>query len=76
MEPAHNMTEVTSMPPSGSAGPDTSAQKRASSAPPDKRKAPTDNAQPAPKKSKAGGVYAAWRKQGMSPSAIITLAAE
>eukprot|EP00971_Amphidinium_carterae_P224625 4456226-Amphidinium_carterae.1 len=64
------------MPSSGSAGPAMDAPQRASSAPPDKRKATTDTTQPAPKKSKAGGVYAAWRKQGMSPSAIITLAAE
>eukprot|EP00971_Amphidinium_carterae_P189353 3758553-Amphidinium_carterae.1 len=72
---AQAVTEAA-MPLSGSAGPETHMQTRASSAPPDKRKATTDTAQPAPKKSKAGGVYAAWRKQGMSPSAIITLAAE
>eukprot|EP00971_Amphidinium_carterae_P079745 1577810-Amphidinium_carterae.3 len=64
------------MPANGSAGPETSTQIRAASAPPDKRKATMATAQPEPKKSKAGGVYAAWRKQAMSPSAIITLAAE
>eukprot|EP00971_Amphidinium_carterae_P255958 5082081-Amphidinium_carterae.1 len=69
-------TEATPMPPSGSTGPPTQAQMRAASAPPDKRKATADTTQPEPKKSKAGGVYAAWRKQGMTPSAIITLAAE
>eukprot|EP00971_Amphidinium_carterae_P009380 185351-Amphidinium_carterae.1 len=68
--------EAAPMPASGAAGPVASTQTRAASAPPDKRKATMESAQPEPKKSKAGGVYAAWRKQGMSPSAIITLAAE